>query len=248
MKKVIIACLLATLEVSQGFQLSIPGQQSSVNDRSRVIVEGGRKATPLGRTTTPTGKRTTVSSVSEQIEESSLLFAFNGKGLDLKTISDLRSRLPENTKAQMVKNTLMLRAGVDAGWSESVLEESASIFAGSNLWIFSGEDMRGSIKAYEAWVKDNGLKDDYEIRGGFMEGAALDSKGVNAVIDLPTKPELMARLAGAINMAGPLGLAQAVKNAKGNPRGLAVRLKKAAGKNLAVALKISVGNEEKNPN
>jgi len=105
------------------------------------------------------------------------------------------------------------------------------------------------MAAYDSWIKANDLKEGgYDIRGGFMEGALIDQKAVKGVIDLPTKQELMARLAGAIQLAGPLGIATKLNTAKGNPKGLAIRLKKAAGGKLATALQISVADETKNTN
>lgn len=208
--------------------------------RRTVVVEGGRTATPLGRVTTPDGKRQRVQELSTAIDDAAMIFSFKGEGLDIKVINDLRVKLPETSKAAIAKNKLMRLAGSSSGWTEETLESSAHMFKGSNMWIFSGDDMKGTIKAYNAWIKDNGLKESgYEIRGGYLQGSHLDEKGVQAAVDLPTKPELMARLAGAINLAGPLGLATSIKNAKGNPQGLAVRLKKAAGGKLAVALKVS---------
>ncbi|KAJ8600086.1 hypothetical protein CTAYLR_001906 [Chrysophaeum taylorii] len=220
----------------------------NVAPRQRVVVSGGRLATPLGRQSTSAGKRERVAQVATAIDDATLVFALKGEGLDIKKITALRKKLPETSTATMVKNTLMKRAGSAAGWTDETIEES-QMFKQSNLWIFTGEELKETIEAYDSWIKENGLKDGgYEIRGGFMEGSHVDQQAVKAVIDLPTKPELMARLAGAIQLAGPLGIAKNIKNAKGNAQGLAVRLKKAAGQKLALAIKLSVGDEEKNPN
>ena len=91
--------------------------------------------------------------------------------------------------------------------------------------------MKGTVKAYEAWKKTHGL--DKDIKGGVFDGEALDAAGVKRVKDLPTFPELMARLGRGINAAGSLGIARAVKNAKGNPRQIAVAVSKIEGDKLA---------------
>jgi len=238
-----------TLSVAWAWVLPLT-TTTTPQQRRVVVVYGGRKATPLGRTNTPAGKRVRVAELASEMEAATLLFSFKGEGLDVPTIDALRAKLPETATAKMVKNKLFKLAGEAAGWSEETLEESQqSILKGSNLWVFSGEDMKGALEGYDEWIKDNGLKEKgYEIRGGFMEGAVIDDKAVKATTDLPTKPELMARLAGAINMAGPLGIATKLSKAKGNPQGLAVRLKQAAGGKLATALKISVADEDKNTN
>mmetsp|Transcript_7312 Transcript_7312/g.23942 ORF Transcript_7312/g.23942 Transcript_7312/m.23942 type:complete len:253 (-) Transcript_7312:99-857(-) len=242
--------LLALLLVPAWAYLQGSTGSSSSSQRQRrrdVAVYGGRRSSPLGRASTPSGKEKCVAEVSDAIAESTLLFAFDGAGLDFVKIEDLRSKLPEDSKARMVKNTLFKIAGAESGWEEETLGEAAKfIFSGSSLWVFCGEDLKGTMKAYDDWIKANNLKEGYDIKGGFLEGSLIDEDGVKKAIDLPTKPELMARLAGGINLAGPLGLATKLQNAKGNPRGLAVRLKKAAGGKLATALKISVADEDKN--
>jgi large subunit ribosomal protein L10 len=48
------------------------------------------------------------------------------------------------------------------------------------------------------------------IGGGVLEGKLYDAKGVNAIGDLPSKQELYAKIAAAIN-AVPKGLAVTVK-------------------------------------
>ena len=141
----------------------------------------------------------------------------------------------------MVKNTLMSK----------VLAVDDPLLAKSNLWILSGEDMKGSMTAFNDWAKEhsksNGLEADaFAVRGGILDGQILDSASVKAVIDLPSKPELMARLGAAINNAGVLGIATSLKNARGNPRGIAVRLREASGGKLFRAVKIGAGDAEKN--
>ena len=55
---------------------------------------------------------------------------------------------------------------------------------------------------------------------------ASDAKGVIKVKDLPTMPDLMLKLSVSLNLAGSLGIAKAVKAAKGNPRQVAVAISK----------------------
>lgn len=238
--RIILPLVAAAFGRAWALRTSNPVNSRNIQrQRGLIVVEGGRTASPLGRVSTPAGKQARVQELSEAIGEATLIFSFKGEGLNIKVLNDLRNKLPETSKAAIAKNTLMKRAGAESGWSDDVIDGSAHMFKGQNLWIFSGEDMKATVNAYESWVKENGLKDGgYDIRGGFFEGSHVDDKGVKAAIDLPTKPELMARLAAAINLAGPLGIARNIKNAKGNAQGLAVRLKKASGGKLAIALKV----------
>ena len=86
----------------------------------------------------------------------------------------------------------------------------------------------------------------YEVKGGVSAGQLLDSKGVEQISKLPTKLELIAKIAALIQEAGAQGLARKLKNAKGMPQGIAKRMKQAAGQKLVVAVKMGPGSEEKN--
>jgi ribosomal protein L10 len=190
--------------------------------RSGVVVHGGRTATPFGRTSTLAGKEKTVASVQEDIEGADLIYAFDGSGMDIKVIDDLRGRLPENSKARIVKNTLFKRAASLAGYEDANVEQ---VPAKSNMWIFSSQDdMKATVKAFEGWVKDNSLEK--PIKGGYFDKDYVDEKGVEKVKNLPTMPDLMLKLCVSLNLAGSLGIAKAVKAAKGNPRQVAVAISK----------------------
>lgn len=65
---------------------------------------------------------------------------------------------------------------------------------------------------------------------------------------LPTKVELIARIARAINNAGAQGLVTKIANIQGGPKSIAVRLKKASGQKLATAISLALTDPEKNPN
>mmetsp|Transcript_19748 Transcript_19748/g.59751 ORF Transcript_19748/g.59751 Transcript_19748/m.59751 type:complete len:101 (-) Transcript_19748:44-346(-) len=100
------------------------------------------------------------------------------------------------------------------------------------MWVFAGEDdMKTTFKAFEGWVKENGLEK--PVKGGFFDGAFLDSAGVIKVKDLPTMPDLMLKLCVSLNLAGSLGIAKSIKAAKGNPRQVAVAISKIEEKDLA---------------
>jgi ribosomal protein L10 len=74
-----------------------------------MVVHGGRTAMPLGRTKMPVDKDKTVASVQEDIEGASFIYTFEGSGMDIKMIDNLRDRLPETSEARIVKNSLFNR-------------------------------------------------------------------------------------------------------------------------------------------
>jgi len=58
------------------------------------------------------------------------------------------------------------------------------------------EDFGGVIKAYKGFQKETKKT---ELRGGVLEGRALSKADVDALGDLPSKEQLMAQIAGALN-------------------------------------------------
>jgi len=58
-------------------------------------------------------------------------------------------------------------------------------------------------------VKTEGLKESTIVRGGVLEGTMYDSAGVAKIGELPSKKELIAKIAGGINMV-PTKLARVV--------------------------------------
>merc|ERR1712054_394291 len=65
--------------------------------------------TPLGRVSTKEGKVAKIEQVKEQLEKSMLVFAVPSAGLSVSQMGSLRDKLPEDSKAIVVKNKLMAR-------------------------------------------------------------------------------------------------------------------------------------------
>jgi len=99
----------------------------------------------------------------------------------------------------------MARAIADNGTWES----SSSLLKGSNMWFFIDSDIKGTLKGFNSFTKNNDLEDT-AIKGGVIDGDLLDPPGVVKVGTMPSKMELIARIAGGIN-AVPTKLAKVVK-------------------------------------
>jgi len=67
---------------------------------------------------------------------------------------------------------------------------------GSTAFMLVKEDIGGAIKAYQDFQKATKKT---ELKGGVMEGRALSEAQVKAIGDLPSKEQLIAQIAGAIN-------------------------------------------------
>lgn len=90
------------------------------------------------------------------------------------------------------------------------------------MWFFIEEDIGGTVKSWNAFTKEEGLKESHGINGGVIEGVNYDAKGVTAISSLPSKMELIAKIAGGIK-AVPTKLAR-VTNAPGTKMARAIKL------------------------
>ncbi|HIK09459.1 MAG TPA: 50S ribosomal protein L10 [Oscillatoriaceae cyanobacterium M33_DOE_052] len=138
-------------------------------------------------------KQAIVADLKQQLSESQMMVVIDYKGLSVAEITDLRRRLrATGASCQVTKNTLMRRAVEgDENWQamQALLKESSA-------FLFLKDDIGGAIKAYQEFQK---VTKKTEVRGGVLEGKALSEADVKAIGDLPSKEQLMAQIAGAIN-------------------------------------------------
>ncbi|MDB9527441.1 50S ribosomal protein L10 [Oscillatoria sp. CS-180] len=145
----------------------------------------------MGRTLE--NKREIVTELKELLSESQLALVIDYKGLSVADITDLRNRLREKGAiCKVTKNTLMrIAVEEDDNW-----KPMTQFLKDSSAFLLVKEDLGGAIKAYKGFQKDTKKT---ELRGGVMEGRALNNDDLEAITNLPTKEELIARIAGAIN-------------------------------------------------
>ncbi len=127
------------------------------------------------------------------MSESTLALVIDYQGLTVSQITDLRRRLrPTGTVCKVTKNTLM---GI-AIEGEEKWQPMSELLQGASAFLLVKEDFSSAIKAYQDFQK---VTKKTELRGGVMEGRLLKETDVKALGDLPSKEQLMAQIAGAIN-------------------------------------------------
>ncbi len=138
-------------------------------------------------------KQEMLADIKQNLSESQLALVIDYHGLSVAEITDLRRRLiPTGTVCSVAKNTLIgIAVKEDGNW-----QPIESLLSGSNAFLFLKDDISAGIKAYQDFQKASKKT---EFKGGVMEGRLLSQEQVKAIADLPSKEELLAQIAGAIN-------------------------------------------------
>ncbi|MDX2229410.1 MAG: 50S ribosomal protein L10 [Leptolyngbyaceae cyanobacterium bins.349] len=138
-------------------------------------------------------KKAMVAELKQSLSESQLAIVIDYKGLSVAEITDLRKRLlPMGASCKIAKNTLMrIAVEGDSNW-----EPMTKFLKETSAFVLIKDDVGGALKAYQDFQKASKKT---ELRGGVMEGRALSQDDVKAIADLPSKEQLIAQIAGAIN-------------------------------------------------
>ncbi len=138
-------------------------------------------------------KKAMVAELKKSLSEAQLAVVIDYQGLSVAEITDLRNRLlPKGATCKVTKNTLM-QIAIEGNEQWEPLTE---FLKGSSAFLLVKDDISGALKAYQEFQKASKKT---ELRGGVMEGRALKEADVKAIADLPSKEQLMAQIAGAIN-------------------------------------------------
>lgn len=145
----------------------------------------------MGRTLE--NKKEIVAGLKQDLDGATMVAVINYQGLTVAQITDLRRRIrPKGGLCTVTKNTLMGKAILDdTNWQ--ALEP---LLSGSSAFLVLRDDIGGAIKAYYEFQKATKKT---ELHGGVMEGQILTGEQVKAIGDLPSKEQLMAQIAGALN-------------------------------------------------
>ena len=103
----------------------------------------------MGRTLE--NKQKIVTEIKSLLDDSEMAVVLDYKGLTIKEMSDLRSRLQTtNGICKVTKNSLMRKAiDGDSNWND--LE---SLLTGTNAFVLIKEDVGGAVKAIQSFQKD----------------------------------------------------------------------------------------------
>ncbi|MFE3447756.1 50S ribosomal protein L10 [Nonomuraea sp. NPDC059194] len=135
-------------------------------------------------------KATAVAELKSEFEGSSAAVLTEYRGLTVAQLKQLRIALGGNAKFAVAKNTLTKIAANEAG-----MTGLDSLLVGPTAVAFVTGDVVEAAKGLRDFAKANPL---LVIKGGFMEGKALDAAEITKLADLESREVLLAKLAGAM--------------------------------------------------
>lgn len=130
-----------------------------------------------------------VDGISEKVKASQSVVLADFRGLTVAESTELRNKLrAEGIEFKVVKNRLGKLALAKAG-----ADPLDTVLKGNTAWAFGLADAAAPAKILSAYAKDH---EKLVLKGGLLEGRALDAAGVKALASMPGRKELLARMAG----------------------------------------------------
>ena len=135
-------------------------------------------------------KQAAVAEIVESFNDAAGAVLTDYRGLTVKELQDLRRSLGENADYAVVKNTLAKLAASEAGmtgFDELLVGPTAIAFLKGDV-VEAAKGLRDFAKANPALI----------IKGGYLDGKAIDAKEVAKLADLESREVLLGKLAGAM--------------------------------------------------
>ena len=137
-------------------------------------------------------KEEAVKELAEKIKSAKVVVLADYRGITVEDVTKLRADLrAANSEYIVIKNNITRRALKEAG-IEGIEE---SVLEGPTALIIGNEDYLPTLKALYAYVKGH---DFYKIKSGIVEGNVSSAEEIITLAKLPSREELLAKLAGAL--------------------------------------------------
>ena len=136
-------------------------------------------------------KKEEVSKLAEEMKEAKLILLTDYRGINVADDTALRKAVrAANGEYLVIKNNITRRALKECGYElpEEVLEGPTAV-------IIAKEEYLPVLKAIYNYAKD---KDFYTIKSGVLEGKVSSEEELTVLAQLPSREELIAKLAGCL--------------------------------------------------
>jgi len=126
-----------------------------------------------------------VAELKEKLDGAKALYYTDFAGLNVKRMTDLRRRLRKaNVEYVVIKNTLALRAVNESGLVGTKLKGQTGIVI--------ARDAVAAAKVLADFAKENDQRP--AVKGGLLEGKALDEAQVKKLATMPSREQMLAEL------------------------------------------------------
>ena len=133
-------------------------------------------------------KQAQVDELAKVLKDAKVVLLTDYRGITVTDVTKLRADLRNANK--VIKNNIIKRA-LDAN-GESALDEALE---GPVALVIGNEDYLEPSKVIYNFTKDH---DFYKIKGGVIEGKVMTAEEIITLAKLPSRQELLAKLAGAL--------------------------------------------------
>lgn len=136
-------------------------------------------------------KEEAVNELSEKMKTASIVLLTDYRGINVADVTELRKTLRNvNAEYLVIKNNITRRALNKNGISE--LDDT---LVGPTAVIIAQEEYLPALKAVYSYTKDH---DFYKIKSGVLEGKVTSVEELTTLAKLPSREELIAKLAGCL--------------------------------------------------
>jgi large subunit ribosomal protein L10 len=136
-----------------------------------------------------TDKEQLVVELKEKIGGATALYYTDFTGLNVKRMTELRRRLRRaNVEYVVIKNSLALRAVNESGLVGSKLKGPTG--------LVMTRDAVGAAKVLTDFAKENDAKP--TVKGGMLDGAAIDAAQVKRLAAMPSREQMLAQLGAGL--------------------------------------------------
>lgn len=136
-------------------------------------------------------KEEEVKKLAEKLKEAKVILLTDYRGISVADVTKLRTDLRNtNSEYKVIKNNIIKRA-LDAN-GENGLD---NLLEGPTAIVIGTEDYLEPSKVVYNFSKDNEF---YKIKGGIIDGKVMTAEEIITLAKLPSRQELMAKLAGAL--------------------------------------------------
>jgi large subunit ribosomal protein L10 len=138
-------------------------------------------------------KLESVAEIKERFSHSGTVILADYRGLTVKEMQSLRVKLRDaGVEMKVYKNTL-----TQIAMRELALPDLGDLLEGPTAFLFSSGDPVAPSKTLMDFAKEHKT---LEVKGGFIERSIADATMIKALAALPTRDELLSKLAGSLAM------------------------------------------------